>query len=148
MIGLTFMNFPAEDLLPLLKGIAGGSGRVVIASELLTERKTPEVVLNTYRTEEAQLFGFWPLAHLGFQRNEVKCRPIFSNGCVQMCYRLEREPRSPLQARGLRTGDVIVTAVSYRYTKEQLDRLLARHFLSHQVFCSDDAGTAVAVARN
>ncbi len=98
MIGLTFMNFPPESLLPLLKRIAGDRGRVVVASELLTAQKTTEVVLTSYRTKEAQAVGFGPLKHLGIHEDDVTYRPVFANGRVELHYRLEHEPGEALQA--------------------------------------------------
>ncbi|MEW6366505.1 MAG: L-histidine N(alpha)-methyltransferase [Acidobacteriota bacterium] len=148
MIGLTFMNFPPESLLPLLKRIAGDRGRVIIASELLTAQKTSEAVLMSYRTKEAQAVGFGPLRHLGIRENDVTYRPIFANGRVELHYRLEREPDRALQAAGLTSGHTIVTAVSYRYTHEQLEQLLGQYFDSYKVFPFHDGGEAVAVGQN
>lgn len=148
MIGLTFMNFPPEMLVPLLKDMAGNKGRVIVASELLTEQKTAERVLASYRTREAQAVGFGPLKHLGFQESELTYQPVFANGRVELHYRLEQEPSDALQALGVRSGSAIVTAVSYRYTEEQLNQLLGQYFTSYRVFTSHDGGTAVAVGQN
>jgi len=148
MIGLTFMNFPPEMLLPLLKDIAGDLGRVIVASELLTAQKTTEVVLMSYRTKEAQAVGFGPLKHLGFQENGLTYQPVFANGRVELHYKLEQEPGEALQALGVKSGDTMVTAVSHRYTEEQLNQLLGGYFKSHRVFTSHDGGTAVAVGQS
>jgi uncharacterized SAM-dependent methyltransferase len=148
MIGLTFMNFPPETLVPLLKDIAGDHGRVVVASELLTAQKTTEVVLTSYRTKEAQAVGFGPLKHLGFQECGVTYQPIFANGRVELHYRLQQGPSEALQTLGVKPGDTLVTAVSYRYSEEQLNQLLGQYFKSYRVFTSNDGGTAVAVGQN
>ncbi|MBU0490477.1 MAG: L-histidine N(alpha)-methyltransferase [Chloroflexi bacterium] len=145
MIGLTFMNFPPEILVPLLQDIAGGDGRVVVASELLSDTKTEDLVLAAYRTEAARAFGFGPLRHLGFREGELAYQPVFANGRVELHYRLEQAPGDALQALGVRAGHTIVTAVSYRYTENQLRELLRRYFKSQRVFTSPDGGTAVAI---
>lgn len=148
MIGLTFMNFAPEMLLPLLKDIAGRNGRVIVASELLTEEKTEGVVLKSYRTEEAQAVGFGPLKHLEVKEEGVTYQPVFANTRVELQYRLEEEPGDSLRALGVRCGDVIVTAVSYRYTQGRLSELMEGNFASYQVFTSNDRGTAVAVGHD
>jgi len=87
------------------------------------------------------------LKYLGLQESELTYKPIFVNGRVELHYRLEREPSAVLQTFGVKSGDTIVTAVSYRYTQEQLNQLLGQYFISHQVFMSNDEGTAVAVGQ-
>jgi len=147
LIGLTFMNFAPETVLPLLKSIAGPGGRAMVASELLSARKTPEQVLASYRTREAQAFGFGPLELLGLRENEFTHQAVFTNGRVELQYKRREDRGHASQTQDIEPGDTVVTAVSYRYTMEQLDRLLGAHFRSHRIFASQDGGTAVALAQ-
>lgn len=148
MIGLTFMNFFPEKLLPLLKNIAGENGFVIVASELLTSQKSPDVVLASYRTREAQDFGFGPLKLLGLRQDRVTYQPQFVNGRVELQYCLTQDPGGNLVQTGMKSGDTVVTAVSYRYTTGQLSSLLEQYFRRHQMFISRDGGTALALARS
>jgi uncharacterized SAM-dependent methyltransferase len=148
MIGLTFMNFPPDDLLPLLKRLARDRGRVIVATELLTAAKTPEVILRSYRTDEARAVGFGPLEHLGLREGDVSYCPAFVNGRVELQYTLRRAPSGQTELLPLKAGHTVVTAVSYRYTRAELVAILERHFAAHRIFESDDGGAAVAVGED
>lgn len=145
MIGLTFMNFMSDQILPLLKEISHNQGRVIIASELVTEHNTIEKILSSYRTPEAQQVGFGPLHHLGLAGDQLTYHPVFANGRVELQFSLNGDPNDELQSLGLREGNIIVTAVSYRYRKEEITALMDRYFKSYRTFISMDGATMLAV---
>jgi hypothetical protein len=145
MIGLTFMNFMPDQIMPLLKKISRDRGRVIIASELITEHNSTERILSSYRTIEAQQVGFGPLHNLGLSGDEITYHPVFSNGRVELQFRLNGNPNETLQRLGLKEGHIIVTAVSYRYREEEITALMRRYFKSHRIFLSMDGSTLLTV---
>lgn len=145
MIGLTFMNFVPEHILILLKDIARDQGRVIIASELITKQNTTEKIINSYRARETKLVGFGPLQHLGLNIDELAYNPVFSNGRVELQFQLKAKPGDILQRLGVKEGNTIITAVSYRYTKDEINALMGRYFKRHHTFLSMDGATALAV---
>lgn len=145
MIGLTFMNFIPDQILLLLKKISHDQGRVIIASELITEHNTTEKILHSYLAPEAQQVGFGPLRHLGLSDDELAYHPIFTNGRVELQFSLKEDPGEELQRLGLKKGSIIVTAVSYRYRKEEIEALMERYFSSYRTFLSPDGATVLAV---
>jgi hypothetical protein len=145
MIGLTFMNFMPDQIMPLLKEISRDRGRVIIASELVTEHNSTEKILSSYRTIEAQQVGFGPLHNIGLASDELTYHPVFANGRVELQFRLNGNPNETLQSLGLRDGNIIVTAVSYRYREEEITALMQRYFKSNRIFLSMDGSTLLAV---
>ena len=47
----------------------------------------------------------------------------------------------------LQKGDEVITAVSYRYTKAELEKLLQENFQNYNIFFSSDAKTAAAICQ-
>lgn len=147
MIGLTFMNFPPETFISLLKKIAGKNGAVIIASELLGADKTVEHILASYRNNEARNLLQGPLLNLGFDENMIEYDVQFNDSRVEMGFNLAQIPKGPLESAGLKKGSRVITGISYRYSKEELEKLLQIYFTSAQLFLSDNRGTALALCK-
>ena len=145
MIGLTFMNFPPEVFLPLLKAIAGPSGRGLVASELRSEEGDMKPLLARYEIPEARNFGFGPLELLGLSQDDVSFRVEFNQGRIELRFKLLSNIPEVLNSKSVAVGDEVVTAVSYRYTENELNYTLEKHFSRHQIFKSVEGNAAVAV---
>lgn len=144
-LGLTFMNFDSQVILNLLKNLAGQNGKVLIASELITESKTVDDILSQYDHDETRDFSFGLLKQMGVQADDVVYKPQFKNHRVEMTFQFIKTPVPALQNKGLKVGSEIVVAVSYRYRLEDLKVLMNKNFKTHQIQLSDDKSTAVVL---
>lgn len=144
MIGLTFMNFPPEEILPILRDIAAQGGTVLLASEILGFSKSADTVLSSYQTTQAKQLTFGPLAHLGVEEKSLSYTVEFKDSRIEMGFKFTEDPPPQLASIGIREGDQIVTAVSYRYTEKQLQNYLNMYFRKIDLFFSEDKGTVVA----
>ncbi len=143
LIGLTFMNFPQRQILALLKHLAGSTqGRVIFASELITAENPIETILQAYRGEAMRTFSFGPLRHLGLRDSMATFVPTFGHQRVEMRFSLQED----VPALALQKGDTVITAVSYRYTPEELAQILRDHFTDGQIWHSESGKTALVMA--
>ena len=147
MLGLTFMNFESIKILPLLKEIAGNKARVMLASELITDSNPIESILSGYEGLEVQRVAQGPLMNLDMDPRILKYRLDFSDSRVEMGFELLDEVSGDLKEKGLQKGSHVVTAISYRYTMTELEKLLPRYFSATQHFFSRDQNTVLAVCR-
>lgn len=140
VIGLTFMNFPHGYILKLLKQLAGPkNGRVIFASELITSQNTIDDILNAYRGQAMQAFTFGPLRHLGYRDDLSVFSPVFQAHRVEHRFILHQT----LSDVPINMGDTVITAVSYRYTIEEITKILNDNFGDGKIWCSASNKTAL-----
>ncbi|MDP2600890.1 MAG: L-histidine N(alpha)-methyltransferase [Deltaproteobacteria bacterium] len=141
MIGLTFMNFPGSSILQLLKQLARrqGGGWAIFATELITPQNQIDGILNAYRGETMGEFTFGPLRHLGFNYDRSTFEPIYENHRVEHRFTIEEEmPGVPILK-----GDMVVTAISYRYSLDEITNILHKNFTNGTIWCSPSNKTAL-----
>jgi len=144
LIGLTFMNFPHKYILDLLKKIAStDKGQIIFASELITKQNTEEKILDTYRGQAVQTLAFGPLKHLGLKSESAVYTPKFDNHRVEMSFVLQED----LPALSLNEGDSVITAVSYRYTNEEMTQILQDNFSECRTWYSLDKKTILVLGK-
>ncbi len=145
MIGLTFMNFPPEEILPRLKEISAGRGQTLLASELVTKTNSTERILSHYRNAQTESVAFGPLKNLGFNPEAVRYEVAFNNSRVEMQFVVSNIPPDVQRRTSIHPGQRIVTAISYRYTHLELEQLLENTHSSHRTFLSSDKTTALVI---
>jgi hypothetical protein len=143
MIGLTFMNFEPDKILSTLRQIGPRGSRFLVASEMITSENTLERILSQYRVDEARKFAFGPLKLAGVAETAVEYDVAFANGRVEFVFRINDDVPKVLSDRGVRIGDRVKTAVSYRYAMSELNAAFVRHGFSGRAFFSPDGRTAV-----
>ena len=143
MMGITFMNFDPNLIIPLLKSIAGKEGRVMLSTELITENNSIKSILSSYQIKECEEFTFGPLKNLGLDRNSVNYLAEFRNSRVETKFLLS----SPFKMPGiqLKEGDIITTAISYRYSLDDLKILLGKYFKKFDLCLSKSKKTALTI---
>ncbi len=144
MIGLTFMNFSPHAILPILRAVGGAKTKVLLATEILTKQNDIAQVLSRYELEEARKVAFGPLKILGVRADDVFYNVKFVNGRVEMSFVL----KATLNVGGeaiIPAGGEVITAISYRYTREQLRAILKKHFAKVKFISEVNGTTVVAV---
>ncbi|MBI4370333.1 MAG: L-histidine N(alpha)-methyltransferase [Elusimicrobia bacterium] len=147
LIGLTFMNFHHSIILTLLNQIKGPSGKVILAAELLQENAHMEDVLQRYKSDAARDVAFGPLRHLRMRPEDADHLVSFHNSRIEMSFKLRGAIPPVLANKGVKSGDTIVTAVSYRYRMFKLQSLCKQYFSKFEIFTSKDNSTAVALCQ-
>ena len=146
MIGLTFMNFEPDLILSLLKRLARAKSKILLATEILSSDGETESIVSKYSIPQAKEVAFGPLAIMGIKRKSVKDIVLFANGRIEMSFKLLTEPPLAAKLLGVKTGDTITTAISYRYKIEELNQILNRYFQKVELFKSKAGSIVVALA--
>ena len=148
LLGLTFMNFDAAEILPVISSLMR-KGDVAIIAMALSEPDSSKNFEQPYRNEIAKQFNFSALEILGFKESDFSYFVRFRNNRVEMGF----VATQPLQ---LNLGDglqceiqknrEIITAISYRYTPSKAKKILEQYFSLVQFDDSADA-TLVSLRR-
>ena len=145
ILGLTFMNFAPQVIIPQLKALCGSNGSILLAAEVLNDPMELEGMLEVYRRETARNVAFGPLANLGFNQEQVNYKVSFKGARIEMAFTVKHCTMDQTEKTGLKSGDEVVTAISYRYTPNQLREILKTHFKDFEIIFSEDLSTAIAI---
>ncbi len=143
MIGLTFMNFNCDNILTLLKEVINNNGNVIFASELKT--KNTQEIIQQYLNEETKNFAFTPLEILGFNQNLFTYDAAFNNNRIEISFIAKSDIE--LENIFLSKGTKIITAISNRYSPENIENLASKYFKNYQLYFSKSKTTVVAVCK-
>jgi hypothetical protein len=141
MMGVTFMNYAPEEMVPLLRRMVRPGDSAVIAGELYNEESTVSMIA-PYETAEAKHFNFLPLELLGIPESSLQYFVRLARSRIEMGFTVLH----PIQIAGLQIqhDQEIVTSLSYRYGYEELLSILSTHFSRVQAFC-DKEQTCIVV---
>lgn len=143
MIGLTFMNFNCDNILTLLKEVINNNGNVIFASELKT--KNTQEIIQQYLNEETKNFAFTPLEILGFNPNFFTYEAAFNNNRIEISF----IAKSNIESENITfpKGAKIITAISNRYSPEDIENLASKYFKNYKLYFSKLKTTVVAVCK-
>jgi len=142
-VGLTFMNFPPDEILDLMKKIGGRDAWFGIASELITDDNKVEDIRQHYWNRPMRDFAYGPLQNLKVLPEHLEYNVQFNQGRVEVGF-IFRYTYTDL---GIGGGDRIICAISHRYTKQELTDLMIKNSSEAAVFLSSNRKTAVAFGR-
>jgi hypothetical protein len=151
MIGLTFMNFDPDSFIPTLKDISGPNGKIIMATELVTNTNPVEKIIANYQGEGVKKFTFGPLINLRipqlhanyvveFYDSRIECGFAFTTRTT-----ISDESNEYGENRIIDVGEKVITAISYRYALNNFSELLRKHFNTSELFFSEDRNTSVAL---
>ncbi len=143
MLGVTFMNFEPNVILPLLKKIAGEKGCIILAAELLTQENSAEDIVSRYDIEECETLAFGPLANLGIKKEWVRYLVEFDRSRIECKFVMNTDFAN--EKIKFKKGDTIITTLSYRYSLHELQKLLKENFTSSHLYLSESHKTTVAI---
>jgi uncharacterized SAM-dependent methyltransferase len=124
-IGLTFNNYRPNSILKLLKTLMQPNDFSLIITEFYDKGKL-ESILTPYKDIYAENFNWLTLQLLGLDKSDFSYETCFKNQRIEMGFR----PRKAIKFSGieLSINNIIVTAISYRYTEFSLTRNIQKHF--------------------
>lgn len=129
-LGLTFSNYKPNEILELLKEIAGGHGNIFIDVQLRDRVNMKDLVatyahdVKTLADSKIRLLGLDP-------KTDVLDWRVDDEICGW--YTLEHT-NSTLEKIGLRSGDTLLVFQSLRYTRESFERVLIATNLAYTLF--------------
>ena len=142
IMGVTFMNYTAEEAVRLLSSLSGRNTSFLVATVLLPDGPV-EPVLAPYRAADARMFNLLPLDIAGFPESCLDYFVRFRHGRVEMGFSVMSDVR--IQGVAVQRGEEILTSVSHRYRLEDFQSVLRQGF--GQVFTVADSGKLGAIAK-
>ncbi len=143
LLGLTFMNFEPHSILGLIRRLLRPHDAFLVAASL--RQGETDDLLSPYRTETARRFNFFPLSLVGLEPEHMDYFVRFSGGRIEMGFTIGQETR--LEEMVLERDTEFLTAVSYRYTRDELLRVMQQYFSPVRMLVSSDDSVAVAVGQ-
>jgi uncharacterized SAM-dependent methyltransferase len=131
LIGLTFNNYRPDRILALLNSLSGPNDVNIIITQFFSNRRK-ESILIPYKDEYAEQFNYLALKIAGIRKSHLSYFAEFRNQRIEMGFRLLDD----LEVGGMwfRRGTRIVTALSYRYRKQDLIREISDYFEHCEIF--------------
>lgn len=143
IIGLTFMNFEPSVIINILKASMSSPRDHCISAIEYSSGEDHQQFMTGYLTENAKKFLFLSLKSLGLQEGDVSYGVDFMNSRVEMYFTILHVPES-LKAKGLKTNDRLIAAISYRHSEEKYKTLLSEAFGRNTYFKNGNTMLAVS----
>ena len=124
-IGLTFNNYRPNSILNLLKKLMQVNDYSIIITEFYDKNKL-ESILTPYKDIYAETFNWLALELMGLNKIDFEYETNYRNQRIEMGFR----PKNKINFEGieLTSNNLIVTAISYRYTEYELTKNIQKHF--------------------
>jgi len=119
-IGLTFSNYNPQEIINLLKAIAGEDGYCFINTQM-RDRVDMEALLKVYQ-EDAQHMADEKLQLIGLDSDSDVTSRVADDGFRVKC--TVTKSNSALEKIGITAGDELVVFQSLRYTKDSIEKEL------------------------
>jgi len=124
-IGLTFNNYRPNYILSLLKKLMQVNDFSIIITEFYNKNKL-QSILTPYKDVYAEKFNWLALELIGLDKYDFEYETHYRNQRIEMGFRPKTNIK--FEETTLQTSNLIVTAISYRYTEYSLTRNIQKHF--------------------
>ena len=134
LLGNTLGNFDREDILHGIKKSMNKNDILLIGNGLII--KDINKITTPYKDKLMDKFLISVINQLGLNTNGVKYSARFKNSRVEMIYTLKDNKTIKHLGRtlNLRKGDMIITAISYKYSKKEFKKILSKFFSQVKLF--------------
>jgi len=147
LLGNTLGNFEINELLYEIRSSMKEGDLLLIGNGLNT--KKPSDLLKAYSNKLLDNLLIKTLTQIGFHEDEVEYGTRFRNSRIEMYYTLKKDKRLSFLGKDVyfNAGDQIIVAISYKYRKDELKRILKLYFDDVELFVSDDDSYALALCK-
>lgn len=129
-IGLTFNNYRPDKILTLLKKLSKPNSISIIITEFFSS-KTKATMLVPYKDKYAENFNYLVLKIAGIEKKDLKYFTEYKNNRIEMGFTILRDIH--LEQIQLKKKTRIVTAISYRFTKQALMNKISEYFKHFEI---------------
>lgn len=147
LLGNTLGNFDREEM---LNGIAKSmkKGDVILIGNGLKPNSSDDLV-KPYQNQLIDSFLINVIKQIGLKENEVSYGTRFVNSRVEIIYTLLIDKKISYLSKEVdfKKGDIIVTAISYKYSKDTLKKVLSKFFRDVKIMTDKQEVYALALCR-
>lgn len=147
LLGNTLGNFEIHELLYEIRSSMKDGDVLLIGNGL--DNKHPEELLKSYRQKEIDDWLIKILFQIGLKKDDLKYDVRYRNSRVEEYYSIKNDVEINFLGRTVRfnKGDQIITAVSYKYNRDDFMSFLKMYFSGVELFVSKDNSYALALCK-
>ena len=147
LLGNTLGNFDRDDLLDGIKKSMKKDDVLIIGNGLDADDKETYVTL--YRDTLMDKFLIKVIEQIGLSRGDVRYDVRFKNSRVEMFYTANKDKsvKHLNKQINFKKGDVILTAISYKYAKPELKKILGKFFSEVKIYTDPKETYALALCK-
>jgi uncharacterized SAM-dependent methyltransferase len=142
LIGLTFNNYRPDKILSLLKNLCKPNGTCIIITEFFTS-KNKETMLVPYKDKYAETFNYLVLKIAGVDKSDLSYFTEYKNQRIEMGFKLLNN--IIIDGIEIVKGTKIVTAISYRYSKQALIKYISDYFTHFEIYQSEKHNISLVI---
>ncbi len=147
LLGNTLGNFEIHELLFEIRSSMKDGDVLLIGNGL--DNRHPEEILKAYKQPQIDDWLVKILTQIGLKRENLNYGVRFRNSRVEEYYTLLKDVEISFLGRVVKfnKGDQIITAVSYKYTRDDFMSFLKMYFSDVGLFTSKDGSYALALCK-
>lgn len=147
LTGNTMGNFDCEDILSWVKNSMKKGDVLVIGNGLVGENKNKNAF--DYKNRGLNEFLSETIRQIGLKKDDVEFNTRFNKKRVELFYTLKKDKtiRHAGKKVEFRKGDLIITGISYKYSKKELRKILLGFFSFVKIYSDEKNSYALAVCK-
>lgn len=145
LLGDTLGNFDKDDILSEIKDSMLGNDVLLIGESLYIANEAK--LVEPYKNPLLDTFLVKVIEQVGLTREEVTYDARFNKSRIEMLYKVKTNKTiKHLDKRiAFKKGDIILVAISYRFTKQDLTNYLKRFFNNLTILTNKEASYAITL---
>jgi uncharacterized SAM-dependent methyltransferase len=147
LLGNTLGNFEIHELLFEIRSAMKDGDFLLIGNGLYNQNA--ELLVKSYKNSQIDTWLGKILSQIGLEKENLEYNVRYRNSRIEEYYTITRDIEVTFLGRTVRfnKGDQIITAVSYKYTKEDFMSYLKMYFSGVNLFTSKDGSYALALCK-
>jgi uncharacterized SAM-dependent methyltransferase len=147
-LGGTLGNFELHETLYAISE-SMDPGDSLLIGVALSNKASPDMLAESYRTKEADLFLGKVLEQIGFSREEIEFGARFRNSRVECFYTLKTDKIIDFQGKKVYffKGDQIIISYSYKYNSRQFEDAIKLYFKNYKFYLNDNKSWALVLCK-
>ena len=147
LLGNTLGNFEIHELLYEIRSAMKDGDLLLIGNGL--DNRNPSEIIKAYKHTQIDNWLVKILTQIGLKRENLEYGVRFRNSRVEEYYTLTKDTEISFLGRTVRfnEGDQIITAVSYKYDKDDFMSFMKMYFSKVDLFVSKDGSYALALCK-
>ncbi len=145
LLGNTMGNFDRDDILDGIRQSMNENDVLLIGNGLNTFDEAE--LVKPYKDHSLDEFLIHVIEQIGLAPDEVEYDARYKNSRVEMYYRVKTTKTVNHLSKSVdfKAGDEILVAISYKFTKDQLDQYLKKFFGNVTIYTDDGQSYALAL---
>jgi uncharacterized SAM-dependent methyltransferase len=148
LLGNTLGNFDREDILHGIKNSMEGNDVLLIGNGITDGHKDSDWIRD-YKDEKINGWLIKVPLLMGLRQNDIKYDVRFKNSRIEEIYTLQKDVKLKHLGRviNFKSGDIIITAISYKYTISRFKANISKFFSDVKIFTDEDVSYALAFCK-